>query len=147
MYNHDTLNRGYTEPRTMAIQIPVESLTLNSEQAQIVNLLISTKGRNKGLLRESPPTHPTHFKDKNEVEILQAKAYYVWRNVVFLVGEQRQHHAMPVLADSYLPGTYEERAAMAKELNKLVDLITHSIPKEQWHGVIRWGRALGQFQL
>lgn len=131
----------------MAVRISVEDLALTHEQAQIVALLIAKRGDNLGMLRESAPKHPTHFKEKSETEALQAKAYYVWRNVVFLVGERSDHHKMPVLADMYLPGSHDERCVLAKELDKLVDIITHSIPKEQWHGVIRWGKALGQIRL
>jgi hypothetical protein len=37
----------------------------------------------------------------------------------------------------------KRRAYMKTELDPLVDLIVDSIPKNQWAGVYRWGRALG----
>jgi len=91
------------------------------------------------------------------------KAAYVWRMVVFMVSRQGAHQCMPMMADFdiFVPeaprfGTvdkevyyqeihkrHEERRATCKVLDRLVDFIVDSVPKSQWHGVNRWGRALG----
>lgn len=82
------------------------------------------------------------------------EAAYVWRMVAFNVSPIRQHQCMPVTAEFDMPAEYwdrtdtraaaEKRRNRCKELDVLVDALVNSVPKEQWHGVVRWGRALGQ---
>jgi len=80
----------------------------------------------------------------------KSKAMYVWRMVVFCVSQKRSHQCMPVCADFDLPaqdnqGKWSCSIArdMAKELKELEDIILDCIDKREWHGINRWGRALG----
>lgn len=85
---------------------------------------------------------------------VDGEASYVWRMVAFQISPISQHHCMPVCADFDLPRQYwdrkinpnchDDRRARIKELDKIADVIVNSVPKQQWHGIRRWGRALGQ---
>jgi len=105
----------------------------------------------KGHLRATPPPKPKmkkvkdgedlfdyHFEYFSEEDQLRGHSRYVWRMVAFLVSPKSEHHCMPVLAQFDLASYREEYL----ELDKLVDKIVEAIPKDQWGGVIRWGRAL-----
>jgi len=71
------------------------------------------------------------------------RAAYIWRMVAFQISTNHRHHCMPCTADFDLPGTCAESRAEAKALDDVVASIVDSVPKEQWHGVLRWGRAYG----
>lgn len=78
------------------------------------------------------------------------EAKYVWRMIVFQVSSIPAHQCMPVTADFDLPERYwskdtswDEKIAIRQELSDIGDEIANTIPKEQWAGIIRWGRALG----
>jgi hypothetical protein len=59
---------------------------------------------------------------------------------------------MPCTASFDLPA-YDENGkwcssiarVMEKDLDVLVDKITNAVDKREWHGVHRWGRALGKY--
>jgi len=106
----------------------------------------------KGHLRASSPMKPNleevkhgegilyyHFKYSSEEDRLRGRSAYVWRMVAFLVSPHAPHHCMPVRAEFYLASYRVEKS----ELDSLIDRIVNAVPKEQWSGVIRWGRALG----
>lgn len=80
------------------------------------------------------------------------EAKYIWRMVVFQVSKIPAHQCMPVTAEWELPEIYwdksvlkENKNKMRKELDDIADEIVNTIPKSEWHGVIRWGHALGAF--
>jgi len=75
-------------------------------------------------------------------------AAYVWRMVVFTVSDDPKHQCLPVMADCYLPGKYgsDEYKAAKEFADELEKKLCDSIPKGQWAGVIRWGRALGMLE-
>lgn len=74
-----------------------------------------------------------------------AKVAYVWRMVVFQVGTKPAHHCMPVTADWDLPlEDHAQRRELSKELDAIADRIVNLIPRNEWHGIIRWGNAMGQ---
>jgi hypothetical protein len=68
---------------------------------------------------------------------------YIWRMVAFMISPVGQHQCMPCTADFDLDGEYDERRDLAKRLDKLVDAVVDTVPKSQWHGVTRWGLAMG----
>ena len=71
-------------------------------------------------------------------------AAYVWRMTVFMVSPKGPHHCMPVCADFDIRiRDFQARREVTKELDKLVDKIVDAVDKTEWHGVHRWGRALG----
>lgn len=73
-----------------------------------------------------------------------AQAFMVWRHVVFSVSRNPKHQCIPCTDDLYLPiENHDERRAEAKRLIALADVVISAIPKTEWHGVQRWGRALG----
>lgn len=67
------------------------------------------------------------------------KAYYVWRMIMMQLSNKTMHQCMPVCATTLIYGH-----ACRKELDAIVDYIVNQFPKNEWAGVIRWGRALGQ---
>lgn len=92
---------------------------------------------------------------------LAQDAAFVWRWVVFQVSKNPQHQCMPCLvfvSDAGLPprpaNGFEEREAFrtyhdakrAKEkgLMALADRMVNCVNKAEWHGVARWGRAMGR---
>lgn len=68
------------------------------------------------------------------------EAKYIWRMVVFMVQSEMPYSCMPCTADFDIDAPYNERREITKELDKIVDEITNTLPND---GVLRWGRALG----
>lgn len=63
-------------------------------------------------------------------------AAYVWRMAAFWVSPNSKHHCMPTTCFFWLPkGTCK---ADIQYLNRLVDVITDTIPQEEWWGVRAW---------
>ncbi len=87
-----------------------------------------------GTLRASKP--PV---DKGRA--ITGKAAYVWRMVAFYTSPKRAHQCMPVCAEFDLPR--EGREALIEHLDQIVNYIVDAIPRDQWHGVRRWGQAYG----
>lgn len=130
---------------------------VTDEEFAILRRCIATQGKNKGRLRASKPM-------VNRQDPLSGKAAYVWRNIAFLVSPVGQHQCIPVTAEWDLPihvtlppvsdpaysdcalAKHEARRQMSKELDTLVDKVVNTIPKEEWYGVTRWARALGQWE-
>lgn len=108
------------------------------EALKIANLVI----KKDGTIRASKP--------KVTDDPLTGKAAYVWRMVCFSVSPKPAHHCMPVCANFDLPA-YDENGKwkceisrkMEKELDKIADAIIDCVPKTQWHGIQRWGKAFG----
>lgn len=92
------------------------------------------------------------------------EAAYVWRMVAFMISPKREHQCMPVMADFGVMDVAPKVTKFCKYMNKeitqtdfdwvrnrckeldvIVDQIVDNIPKHQWHGVTRWGKALGAF--
>jgi len=83
------------------------------------------------------------------------RVVYVWRNVAFAISPKPAHQCMPVTDFSDLwrqleaegegRVQYEVVAAEAERLQSIIDEIIDSVPKSEWHGILRWGRALGAF--
>jgi len=111
---------------------------LTPEQVSIVRRIISGQGKNKGRLRASKPM-------VDRTDPLSGKAAYVWRMVAFAISPIGQHQSMPVTAEWDLPDwkDREARKVMVKELDALADKVIDSVPKGEWHGIKRWGIALG----
>jgi hypothetical protein len=113
--------------------------TLTEEELQIINKVLKIGG----VVRATKPK-------VIESNPITGKAAYVWRMVVFQVSPKPPHQCMPVTANFDLPA-YDENGkwssvisrGMEKELDKLVNHIVDSVPKAQWHGINRWGRAFG----
>lgn len=117
--------------------INVDSIKdLTDEERAMVNLLVAGKGKNQGRLRASAPA------PRGDVK-------YVWRMVAFQLSTNPQHWCMPVCADFDIDSPVRGvegaryRNERAKVLNKLVDKVVDSVPKEQWHGIRRWRGILG----
>jgi hypothetical protein len=112
---------------------------LNPEYATILPLVVKRNGE----IRASKP----HI---DKADHRTGKAAYVWRMVVFQVSKKRAHQCMPICADFDLPA-YDDNGKwscsiardMAKGLDPLADLIVNLVPKSEWHGLNRWGHALG----
>lgn len=132
----------------------------SQEERDIVKAIIGQQNR----LRSSKP------KLDSDINRL---ASYVWRIVAFQISPNSQHHCIPMTAEFDLPAKYwpsgfptysdfndpnrvlteyeigAEKARIARkekiaQLNILIDKIVNTVPKSEWKGVIRWGRALGQ---
>lgn len=79
----------------------------------------------------------------NDADAAKGKTAYIWRQVAFAISPIRQHQCMPVTDIFDLPGDYDSRRALAKVLDEVADVVVKTVPVTQWHGVIRWGNALG----
>lgn len=103
------------------------------------DLALAICGR-EGELRRSKPKDGT--------------AAYVWRMVGFQISSDPRMQCMPVTADwgveipaDFQPGEefdFRRRGAYCRErLDPVVNAIVDLVPKSEWHGIRRWGRALG----
>jgi len=102
---------------------------LSDDEQVILNLVIN---KQTGRLKATSPGKA--FGD----------AHYVWRMVAFMVSPKPQHQCMPYGADFYLKvKSFNERAARCNQLKTLEDKIINAVDKKQWHGIKRWGGALG----
>lgn len=118
-----------------SIDMAVLNTVLISEELAIVNLI-----HKNGVLKSSKPK-PSK---KNSDMMLVGQASYVWRMVAFQISPNGVHQCMPVTADWDIPmRSYDDRRKLTKELDILVDKVVNTVPKSQWYGIIRWGRALG----
>lgn len=109
-----------------------EMPTLNPEQysADVANMVRRIQGRG-GRLRSSKP--------KGDGE-----AAYVWRMVAFQISPVGAHQCMPVTADFDIKERdYKARRAITNQLDEVVKQIVDGVPRDQWYGVRRWGRAFG----
>jgi hypothetical protein len=121
------------------MKVDLSKVILTPEETEIVNLFI----KQDGSVRKSKPK-VTKENPKSGI------AAYVWRWVVFQISDIHAHQCMPVTCDFDLPA-YDENGkwscAIAREMGKqwmpLVDKLTNTVPKSQWYGINRWGRALG----
>lgn len=127
--------------RGQTIEVPHHG-TLSIEE---IATRISTVRGGERLLRASKPK-------VTEALPITGMAAYIWRMVAFTASPLSHHHCMPVTADFDLPVTasesqarYDERYALAKLLDGVADEILKTIPLDQHHGTMRWGRALGAF--
>ena len=116
--------------------IDLTELDLNEEDMEIAEQIVKRNGQ----LYASRPKKAS------------GDAQYVWRMVVFMVSNKPAHQCIPVTADFYLDEEYwngenafDRRRAHTQELDKIADAIIDIVPKREWHGVQRWGRALGAF--
>ena len=93
-----------------------------------------------GVLKASKPKVSKKYSDP----MLIGQAAYVWRMVAFQISPNPQHQCMPVCADWDIPvRDYDERREITQRLDNLVDLIVNTVHPTQWHGILRWGNALG----
>ena len=75
---------------------------------------------------------------------MYARAAYVWRMVVFQVSPNPRHQCMPCTADFDLHDEdWHNRDEVTKHLDTIANSIVDSIPKNQWHGIQRWGQVFG----
>jgi len=118
--------------------INISETNLSGRDLEIAKKLLGRGGR----LRSTKP--------KNDGE-----AAYLWRMVAFQVSTNPQHWCMPVTAEYDLPEEYwdrndihgaaKRRQERIKELKEIEDAIMKTIPKNEWHGINRWGKAFGAF--
>jgi len=114
---------------------------LSDEETKIFNVVVK---KNNTIRATKPKVN------RSNTDIINGKASYVWRMVAFMVSPKPAHQCMPACASFDLPafdenGDWKSPIAriMENELQKLIDVIIDNIDKSQWHGVHRWGRALG----
>lgn len=116
----------------MALDMPIirlEEAELTPEQHKIAEGILSSRGDREGRLRVSRPLAKS------------GETQYVWRMVAFNVSSRQQHHCMPVMAFSYLPGkTREETLEIIDRLDEIVDKIVDTVPPDEMHGALRWMR-------
>jgi hypothetical protein len=109
---------------------------LDPAELALAKRCIASRGANKGCLRASKP--PVSSDDPES-----GKAAYLWRMIAFTASPKRQHQCLPICADFDLPGSYEGRRFLARELDALADKVLETIPKSQHHGTHSWGKAFG----
>ena len=121
-------------------KVDLSQLDLTDAELEIASLVV----KKNGAIRATKP------KVEREDDPISGKAAYVWREVVFCVSQKPAHQCMPVTAEFDLPafdenGKWSSKVAreMGKELKVLIDKIVNSVPKNEWHGINRWGRAFG----
>ena len=144
------------------INLPQLKEELPAADYALVEGIVATRGKNKGLLRAAKPLVPrqidkpyppdykgVHFRNtypdfKNEADANKGRTAYIWRQVAFYVG-QGQAASMPVTDIFDLPGILNspEQKADKAHLDGLVDKILSTLPLSEKKGLIRWGKALG----
>ena len=109
------------------------NLAKTDEEREILNLIINSR---TGELRTSKPRV-----DKSNY--VTGRAFYVWRNLMFYLSRNPQHHCLPIGSDLYFTHRdWNNRRAVAKELDAFVDRIADTIPKTKWYGIQRWSTAI-----
>lgn len=123
---------------------------LTDRERKIVELIL-----NKGALRASRPTvarqtkikdnsrYGYHYGHLNDDDALKGEASYVWRMVAFQISPIPQHQCIPCTQDSDIGGRFEDRKKITDPLDNLVERIVDSVDPRKWHGIKRWGNALG----
>lgn len=152
--------------------VDLEACKLDATELAIMrHVLRLTKGSVIGPLKSSKPKIEYNLTIRPGYRYPtdpSGSAAYVWRMLCFYCVAQHPHCCMPVMADFDIPNDYDEESARAKyadwndwhkspeyadcdrlrkekrvRLDALVDKVLSTIPKDQWGGIIRWGRALG----
>jgi hypothetical protein len=119
----------------MTAENKLYQLTETEEQAVKLHKILHIVVKKDGTVRASKPK----VKDT-----LTGRASYVWRMVCFYVSPKGSHQCMPVCANFDLQDEdWKNRREVEKELDKVVDIIVNAVDKTNWHGVHRWGKALG----
>ena len=107
---------------------------LSDEETKILNVVV----KKNQTIRASKP----NVKDKTNY--INGKASYVWRMVCFIVSPKPAHQCMPVCANfDFKDDDWTNRRQVEKDLQVLIDKIIDAVDMSQWHGVHRWGKALG----
>ncbi len=131
-------------------RINLEALRSQLDTGDYRIALLTINPRTGALRASKPVVKP----DKPETGI----AAYAWRMAAFSVSPIGQHQCMPVCAEFDLPsGDYDWqspepvkaagraiREAAKVQGDRIESAIVHSVPVREWHGVYRWGCALGQ---
>lgn len=132
----------YQMPR---IDMQTLATILTLQELDLVRGIVSTRGESKGRLRASkPPVKYRRVGNRYEPDERQGKIAYIWRMVAFFTSPHPQHHCMPAMADCDIPGSWAEKQATLKELNRIVDAVVDVVSVEEWHGVRRWGQVFGR---
>jgi hypothetical protein len=98
-------------------------------------ILIRITNKRTGELRATKPD--------NRGDLINGRAAYVWRNVMFYVSKNPKHWCMPITAEFYLGrDDWENRYEIIKVLDEFVDRIVNSFPKSEWYGIRRWHNAM-----
>ena len=113
--------------------------------------IVANQGKNKGKLRASKPPIPivgtrpgTYVSKVNVLDYNSSCTAYIWRMVAFQISPLPQHQCLPITADFDLEvEDHDTRRELSKRLDSLVSIVVDSIPKQQWHGIKRWGEAFG----
>lgn len=121
----------------ISAKLNLAAMGLTDLERNMVAPIIAHKGKNAGALRASKPDHAS------------GDSQYIWRMVAFTLSRDPKHWHMPICADLDIDvpigvmSRSKYRTERAKHLDKIVDKVCDSIPKEQWYGVIRWKSLLG----
>jgi len=83
------------------------------------------------------------------VDPAQGKAAYIWRHVVFMVSPKPAHQYLPTMDFCDLPDEVVSEGYLLTnphitELHRIADIVVDCVPVADWHGVQRWGQAMGQ---
>lgn len=118
---------------------------LTPDQLEIVKGIINSK---TGELRASKPkVQYETLRGRHIPEKVSGSTAYVWRMVAFMVSPMPAHQCMPVMAFCDLPYDVDslnrDRRDLEKELDKIADAVVDTIKASEWHGIKRWGYALG----
>ena len=141
------------------IKVNVEQMIVdcgfNAEEAEIVRLCFKGK-KNEAIkeLRKSKPKineiiYENCGRKYRRSEYKTGMAAYIWRMLAFYTCNSHPYCCMPVMADCDLPycihdTNYREDKKVQTDLCQvIIDKVLDYVPKNEWQGVIRWGRALG----
>ena len=144
-----------------AIDLKNLEQALTADEFALVKGIVATRGKNKGCLRAAKPkvakmvrvpAKSPRWQDDYDLEYANqadgdtGKTAYIWRMVVFAVSPMHQHKCVPCTADFSVPGQWgDEKRAILKDLDRIANIVSKSIPLSQHHGTIAWGKALGYF--
>ena len=122
------------------------SSLLSADDYDLVKGIVATQGENKDCLRAAKPKV---VRDN----IKTGATAYIWRMVAFAISPITQQQCMPMCADFDIPmeafgytkfgceWNRDGHRAFIKHLDDLADIVIHTIPKDRWYGINRWGRV------
>lgn len=142
--------------KTQMPKVDLSKLNLSESDLALVKRFVKTDGS----IRASRPPLPKmvvvgktnygsdEYDYDNEEGRQAGMAAYIWRWVVFMVSPVQAHHCMPCTDFCYLPREilrdgHSMDNPKLKHLHDVADAVIDSIPPSEWHGVRRWGNAMG----
>lgn len=126
---------------------PTGIVKLTDAERRIAELILVTRGANKGRLLTGKPNKEEVYEHEGRRyrRNVKGEAAYVWRMVCFGLIAAHPHSCLPMMCDMEvgdLTMSNDTRRARIKELDVIVSKIEGSVPTHKRAGLLRWHQAI-----